>query len=156
MKVQTQEKLFNTLSIIIFAALAIGSGYLFEQRGFRLDSIQLWEVALMVLAAFRLTRLVVYDRIFRLPRELVAAFPDSGIMVSIRSLLTCPWCAGVWSALIAFWFQFLIPYTKYLNFLLAMAGVATFLLIVIGRGTTRSEQESQGEEGSNNDAPGCE
>ncbi len=155
MKVQTQEKLFNTLSIIIFAGLVIVSGYLFERSGHRFDSIKTSEVIVIILAAFRLTRLVVHDRIFRLPREIVASFPDIGFMVSIRSLLTCPWCAGVWSALMAFWFQYLIPYTKYLNLLLAIAGVATFLLILVGRIAYKTEQ-GQPPERPDNEAPGCE
>jgi len=133
MKIQTQEKLFNTLSIIVFAALAVFSGILYEQLGHRIEDIKLGDMVIMVLSAYRLTRLVVYDRIFRLPREIVEAFPDIGFMVSIRSLLTCPWCAGVWASLVAFVFQYLIPYAIYLNYLLAIAGVASFILIMIGR-----------------------
>ena len=146
MKIQTQEKLFNTLSIIVFAALAIFSGFLFEKLGHRFEDIKLGEVVIMVLSAYRLTRLVVYDRIFRLPRELVEAFPDIGFMVSIRSLLTCPWCAGVWASLVAFIFQYLIPYAVYLNLLLAMAGVASFILISIGRIGKSGGDGEKGEE----------
>jgi len=146
MKIQTQEKLFNTLSIIVFAALAIFSGILFEELGHRIEDIKIREIVIMVFSAYRLTRLVVYDRIFRLPREIVEAFPDIGFMVSVRSLLTCPWCAGVWASLLAFVFQYLIPYAAYLNLLLAIAGVASFLLISIGRIGKTSTTEEKSEE----------
>ncbi|SDK28441.1 DUF1360 domain-containing protein [Sediminibacillus albus] len=71
-------------------------------------------LVLLGLAAFRLTRLFVYDDIFRFIRapfheekeeivedgtvEVVLYIKGKGIRRFIGELLSCQWCTGIWSA----------------------------------------------------------
>ncbi|MFC5772957.1 DUF1360 domain-containing protein [Ectobacillus antri] len=100
-------------------------------------------------AAFRLTRLLVFDKITRFIR---APFIDEievqedgafvtytkikgqGMQRWFGELLSCYWCTGVWvTALLLLGYYWLPRVTEPLLFLLAIAGVAAVIETIIGK-----------------------
>ena len=49
---------------------------------------------------------------------------------TLSSIITCPWCAGVWVTLFSVIFYFLVPYGVLLVYLLALAGVASMVILL--------------------------
>lgn len=107
-------------------------------------SVPLFDAALMALAAFRITRLVVYDKITRWFRELfvqrrifeengkrfVEVEPyERGFSRTVSELLACPWCIGFWSALIIAFCYFVFPWAWFVIFFLAIAGAGSFVQV---------------------------
>ena len=105
-------------------------------------SVPPFDALLMAFATFRITRLVVYDKITRWFRELfvkrrvyekdgsswVEIIPyGRGFRHTIYDLLQCPWCIGIWSALIVVFFYFVFPWAWSVIFFLALAGAGTLL-----------------------------
>jgi hypothetical protein len=98
----------------------------------------------MAFAAFRITRLIVYDKIARWFRELFADTREyekdgvawievrpygSGLRHTIHDLLQCPWCIGFWSALIIAFCYFIFPWAWFVIFFLALAGAGSILQV---------------------------
>ncbi|MCM3595186.1 DUF1360 domain-containing protein [Metabacillus idriensis] len=103
---------------------------------------------LLFLASFRLTRLLVYDRItafIRRPfhREAEEVLPDgsklsyieikgTGLQKWIGELLSCYWCTGIWtSAFLYFIFIYMTDQAAPLILILAIAGCAAILESII-------------------------
>ena len=108
------------------------------------STIPVFDALLLALAAFRITRLLVYDKIARWFRELfadtvqfeeagvsyVAIKPyGSGLRHTIYDLLQCPWCIGVWSALIVTFFYFVFPWAWFVILFLAVAGASSLMQV---------------------------
>ena len=102
-------------------------------RGGFLVSVPPFDALLMALATFRITRLIVYDKITRWFRELFAdsrEFTEGGVTYveikpfgsgfrhTIHDLLECPWCIGIWSALVVVFFYFIYPWAWSIIFFL--------------------------------------
>lgn len=108
-------------------------------------SVTFFDATLITLATFRLTRLFVYDPITRwvrdlmVDKEVVSEEPLSSVTIrkpviagprrTLHELVSCPWCFGVWAALLTSFTYFATPYAWYPIFVLAIAGVASVLQI---------------------------
>lgn len=106
------------------------------------QSVSVFDFILMALAAFRVTRLIVYDKITRWFRELfmkkeeyeqdgvtwvqLTPYPN-GFFGTIHDLLGCPWCIGFWSAIIIAFFYFVFPWAWFVILFLALAGTGSFV-----------------------------
>jgi hypothetical protein len=114
-------------------------------RGTFPTAISVFDFVLLALAAFRITRLIVYDKIARWFRELFAdtrEFEEDGILYveikpygvgmrhTIHDLLQCPWCIGVWSGLIVTFFYFVFPWAWVLILFLAVAGASSLFQVI--------------------------
>ncbi|MDG4656617.1 DUF1360 domain-containing protein [Ectobacillus antri] len=102
-------------------------------------------------AVFRLTRLLVYDKITRFIRapfidEIQVQEGDSlvtytkikgkGLQHWIGELLSCYWCTGVWATAFLLLCYYLMPkVTEPFLFLLAIAGIAACIETIIGKWT---------------------
>jgi hypothetical protein len=101
-----------------------------------------FDALLMAFATFRITRLIVYDKITRWFRELfvkkrlyekdgktwVEVLPyERGFFHTIYDLLQCPWCIGFWSALIVLFVYTVFPWASWVILFLALAGASTLL-----------------------------
>lgn len=130
---------FSVFFILVLAGAEMGMKQL---RGGYLVSVPPFDALLMALAAFRVTRLVVYDKITRWFRELFADVREydedgvrwvevrpwgSGLRHTIYDLLQCPWCIGFWSALIIVFCYFVFPWAWSVIFFLAVAGAGSLL-----------------------------
>jgi hypothetical protein len=125
-----------------------------EIRGGFLVSVPPFDGLLLALASFRITRLVVYDKIARWFRELfvhrrvyekdgqtwVEIAPHrSGLMRTVSDLLQCPWCIGIWSSLIVVFCYFVFSWAWSVIFFLALAGAGTLFQLYANQLGWRAE-----------------
>ncbi|MBD3110161.1 DUF1360 domain-containing protein [Bacillus sp. AGMB 02131] len=104
---------------------------------------------ILSLACFRLTRLIVYDKITAFLRkpffdeveekdkktgtyDIYYVPKPSGIRKWIGELLSCYWCTGIWSATALVIFAFFYPvWYGYVAIVLAVAGLASLIEMVV-------------------------
>lgn len=146
---KNDENQWNMFFSVLFAVLLLGLGWIFWNvwGGFP-QTINWFDAIILSLAVMRATRLLVYDKITRFAREWFAnkreihrdgmveieVFPvKSGPRRAIGDLLDCPWCVGVWVALIFVGCYYLFAWAWYILFILAIAGVGTLLQILGNR-----------------------
>lgn len=136
---------------IIYSAFFAGICFLLcviliQVRGSLPTSISFFDMALIMLATFRLTRLFVYDKITRFLRDSFfnahESYTEEGVTYFVKKertngplrtayeLLTCPWCFSVWAATVVVFFYFLTPLAWLPIFILAVSGVASFFQLV--------------------------
>lgn len=106
------------------------------------------EILILSLACFRLTRLLVYDRITAFIRNLfleemeevdqsgqkeIYLVPKKGLIKGFfGELLSCYWCTGVWSAIVVCAFYYLIPiYSEPVILVLAIAGLGAIIETIV-------------------------
>jgi len=153
-------------SIFFICVLAAAIWAIRELNGEFPQEIPLFDFVLLALAAFRVTRLVVYDKIARWFRELFAdtrEFQENGILFvevkpygtgvrhTLHDLLQCPWCIGVWSALIVTFFYFVYPWAWIVILFLAVAGVSSLFQVVANLTGWRAENLKLDAEEKNRD-----
>ena len=97
------------------------------ERGGYLVSVPPFDALLLSLASFRVTRLIVYDKISRWFRDLFDDPRGHGFRHTVHDLLSCPWCIGFWSALILVVAYFVYPWAWTVVFFLAVAGVGSLV-----------------------------
>lgn len=134
--------LFSLLFILV---LAIAVAKLQWLRGSLPTSVPLFDAIMMGFASFRITRLIVYDKITRWFRELFADVREyeqdgmvmvevkpfgSGLRHTIHDLLQCPWCIGFWGALIVAFFYFAFPWAWFVVFFIALSGFGSLIQLV--------------------------
>ncbi|WNS77545.1 DUF1360 domain-containing protein [Bacillus sp. DTU_2020_1000418_1_SI_GHA_SEK_038] len=102
---------------------------------------------MIILASYRLTHLIVFDKIAEPLRNLfltkketrdheIKKVPKS----MIGYLLTCYWCTGIWSAiLLCTMYLFLPTIANYIIFILAIAGGQAILETFVGVNIKRTE-----------------
>jgi hypothetical protein len=77
-----------------------------------------------------MTRILVFERILKYLRNMLKKREDLYVIGTLHSIITCPWCAGVWVTLVIVVFYFLVPYGVVLAYVLAMAGVASMIILL--------------------------
>lgn len=135
----TDQYFWNLVFLLFFVMLVGMATIILDGEAYKTyDMLTLTDFVLITLASFRLTRLVVYDKIMAFFREqfwdvevlktkVTLTKPKGGPRRTIADLLSCPWCFGVWAtAMVAFWYL-LTPYAFFPVLLLALSGVATFM-----------------------------
>jgi hypothetical protein len=133
-------KLWNFLFSVFFVlVLAAAVWEMKEIRGGFLVSVSPFDAIMMMFATFRITRLVVYDRITLWFREF---FTDrkSAFMTVVADLLQCPWCIGIWAALAVVFFYFVYVWAWSVIFFLALAGAGSLLQVISNAVGWRAEQ----------------
>jgi len=137
------QNLWNFIFSLFFIAVLVGAEIVMKQeRGGYLVSVPWFDAVMMAFASFRVTRLVVYDKITRWFRELFADVREyeeggvtwveirpwgSGFRHTIYDLLQCPWCIGFWSALVIVFCYFVFSWAWSVIFFLAVAGAGSLL-----------------------------
>lgn len=123
------------------------------------ESLTLFDMALMILASWRLTRLFVYDAIMKWFREqfwdasrekggATLRKPKGGPRRTVADLLSCPWCFGIWAAATVTFFYLLTPLAFYPVLLLAVSAVATYLQLLANlTGYAAENQKEKSERG---------
>ena len=143
------QNLWNfLLSAFFLCVLILALWEVFGEYGDFPDYVSPWDAILMAFAAFRVTRLVVYDKITRWFRELfvkkevferdgqewVRLTPyQNGLFATLSDLLGCPWCIGFWSALIIAFVYFVYPWSWFVIFFLALAGAGSLLQLMANK-----------------------
>lgn len=145
-RVKEDQNLWNFLFSVFFViVLVVVVRLVWSMNGSFPQSIPVFDAALLALASFRITRLVVYDKITRWFRELfadsyefeengiryVAVRPfGSGLRHTIGDLLQCPWCIGFWGALATCTAYVLFPWAWFVILFLAVAGAGSLLQVI--------------------------
>lgn len=148
MRSKDDQNLWNFVFSVLFAVLLWGAGRsLYVTYGGLPQGIDVFDAILVALAVFRVTRLLVYDKITRWFRELfmhrrtipaTGSSPayvelmaySSGPLRTIYELLRCPWCIGVWAALVVVYAYFMYNWAWYVILILAIAGAASWLQLL--------------------------
>jgi hypothetical protein len=124
---KTTEKIWNLVSMFVFIIVLIIIGILLDNHGLDIKEIRILDLLLICIATYRMIRLVVYDRIFKIARDLMRSFKGSGLGDSLVTIMTCPWCAGIWIALLNIPIFYLVPFGDLFIYVMSIAGISTFL-----------------------------
>lgn len=136
------QNVWNIVYSLFFITVAYGMlRMLYSSEGGLPTSISFFDLILLVLATFRLTRLFVYDKITRFLRDMFQhtseTYTQEGVTYSGKiertngplrtayELLVCPWCFSVWAALLVTFFYYLTPLAWLPILILAISGLAT-------------------------------
>jgi hypothetical protein len=127
---ERKHQALNFWSAFVFFGLVVLSGYLLEKKGVEIRSIRFRDATVIVLASYRLTRILVFEKIFKYFRDVLKSREDNYLIGTLSSIITCPWCMGVWTTLIIIVFYYLVPYGDLLSYVLALAGVASMVILI--------------------------
>ena len=122
--------LWNGVFSLLFIGLVIVVMSILTHMGAVPVWISLFDFFLLVLATFRLTRLVGYDSIFAQFRTAFDGYESNTGMGTLRTLVHCPWCLGLWFGFFITTFYFLTPYAWFVILFLAISGLASFVQIL--------------------------
>lgn len=161
------QNFWDLVLSVLFALLLIAAGWsLWRAYGAYPWRIGWLDALLLSLAVFRITRLLVYDKITRFIREwfmlkkevthddgtkwVQLSTRKKGLFAAVHDLLQCPWCTGMWVALVAVWGYFLFPWAWFVMLMLAVSGAASIVQLMANRTGWKAEKlklEVEKEEG---------
>ena len=142
--INSKQNAWNFASLFVYFLLLVVVGYLLDKEKIDVTQLTFRDLIFITLATYRLTRIVVFEKIFKFCRDFVKAHQDYKVFNTIRFIITCPWCAGVWMALVTVVFYLLVPYGKFLVYILAISGVASFLVMLVNAiGLVVEEKQSK-------------
>lgn len=114
-------------SLFFLGVLGAALYYIGQVRGYP-TAVPPFDVLLMALAAFRITRLLVHDKIAQWFRDLFKG--DGGFAATVRDLLACPWCVGFWAALVVAFAYFVYPWAWVVILFLAIAALGSMAQVL--------------------------
>jgi hypothetical protein len=153
MRSERKHQAWNFWSAFFFFGAVVLVGYLLRQKGVDITGMKLKEATIIVLASYRMTRILVFEKIFKYFRDVLKRRESLYLIGMLSSIITCPWCAGVWVTLIIIVFYFLVPFGVVLVYVLALAGVASMVILVsnlLHMYTEHKQRIHQQEKGSGN------
>lgn len=114
---------------LFFAVLALYAVLILDSLGLLPVHIVFYDAVLITLATFRLIRLFTYDVITKFIRQWFVGKDDHSFLGTMGTLINCPWCIGLWFALIVTFFYLITPYAWFIIFILAVSGMASIVQI---------------------------
>jgi len=127
---ERKHQAWNFWSAFFFFGAVVLVGYLLRQKKIYLEDMSFKEALLIVLASYRMTRILVFEKIFKYLRDVLKSRENLYLIGTLSSIITCPWCAGVWVTLIIFVFYYLVPFGVVLVYVLALSGVASMVILM--------------------------
>lgn len=127
---ERKHQAWNFWSVFVFFGAVVLVGHFLKREGIDIRDLTMKEAVLVILASYRTTRILVFEKIFKYFRDAMKKRESLYVIGTIHSMITCPWCAGVWVTLIIIVFYFLIPYGVLLVYVLALAGLASMAILV--------------------------
>jgi len=127
---ERKHQAWNFWSAFVFLGAVVLVGYLLKQKGVDIKELTFKEALLIVLASTRMTRILVFEKILKHFRDALKKRENLYVIGTIHSMVTCPWCAGVWVTLFVIVLYFLVPYGTVLVYVLALAGLATVVILL--------------------------
>jgi len=143
MRSESKHQAWNFWSAFVFFGLVVLVGYLLEKKGVIIEDITLKEAIVIVLASYRMTRILVFEKIFKYFRDALKKREHIYVISTLSSIITCPWCAGVWVTMIIIVFYFLVPYGVLLTYVLALAGLASIVILYSNMIHMRTERKQR-------------
>ena len=129
MKNERKHQAWNFWSAFFFFGMVVLVGYMLDKKGVEIEEITLKEAIVIILASYRMTRILVFEKIFKYFRGVLKRREKLYVIGTISSIITCPWCAGVWVTLAMVVFYYLVPYGMLLAYVLALAGIASIVIL---------------------------
>ncbi|RLD71366.1 MAG: hypothetical protein DRI98_05365 [Bacteroidetes bacterium] len=126
---ERKHQAWNFWSAFVFFGLVFVVGYLLELDGDDIREISFKEAVVIILASYRMTRILVFEKIFKYLRDVLKKREGLYVVGTLSSIITCPWCMGVWVTLSIIIFYYLVPYGALLVYVLALAGVASLVIL---------------------------
>ncbi|MGW8314673.1 MAG: DUF1360 domain-containing protein [Bacteroidales bacterium] len=126
---ERKHQAWNFWSAFAFFGLVALMGFLLEKKGVDIREITFKEATVIILATYRLTRILVFEKIFKYFRDVLKRREDYYLIGTLSSIITCPWCLGVWVTLVIIVFYYLVPYGDLLVYVLALAGIASMVIL---------------------------
>lgn len=121
---------WNILFTLLFVAMTFAMVYCLVSLYQEVPAwIPLFDLVLIILAVFRMTRLFVYDVVMAFFRNWFSGYPKDTFMGTMSALVNCPWCLGLWFSPVVLFFYFLTPLSWFFILFLAVAGVSSFIQI---------------------------
>lgn len=136
-------KKWNMFFMLLFAALAGVFLLCLTQREdfYFFEGISIVEIIILILATARFLRLLCYDNITLFLREFFLDVrtvkqveggvehyervpSESPFKRTVSKLLNCPWCMGIWIALVLFWLYISFPILYFFYVILAISQIA--------------------------------
>ncbi len=148
----TDQYFWNFVFSLFFLAFLFMGTIILDGEAYKAyGSLTAFDLALMVLATFRLTRLFVYDKITAFFREqfldvvegregMALVKPEKGPRRTLADLFSCPWCIGMWAAGTVTFFYLLTPYAFFVILMLAIGALGTLLQLVANMIGWKAEQ----------------
>jgi hypothetical protein len=130
MKNERKHQAWNFWSAFFFFGLLFLVGYLLEMDGDDIRDMTFKEAVIIILASYRMTRILVFEKIFKYLRDVLKRREGLYVIGTLSSIITCPWCMGVWVTLVIIIFYYLIPYGALLVYVMALAGVASLIILL--------------------------
>jgi len=127
---ERKHQAWNFWSAFVFFGAVVLVGFFLKRAEVDIKDLTMKEAVLVILASYRMTRILVFEKIFKYFRDVLQNRENLYIIGTIHSMITCPWCAGVWVTLFIIVFYFLVPYGTLLVYVLALAGLASMLILV--------------------------
>ena len=152
---ERKHQAWNFWSVFVFFGAVGLVGFLLENKGVEIQDLSLKEAVIIILASYRMTRILVFEKIFKYFRNVLKNREDLYIIGTVHSMVTCPWCAGVWVTLIIVVFYYLVPYGVLLVYVLALAGLASMVILIsnlLHMHTEGRQRIHQKEKGNGNDS----
>jgi len=125
-----KHQAWNFWSAFVFLSAVVLVGFLLRENGVDIEELTFKEAILIILASYRMTRILVFEKIFKYFRDVLKNRENLYVIGTVHSMITCPWCAGVWVTLIIVVLYFLVPFGVLLVYVLALAGLASMLILV--------------------------
>lgn len=149
----TDQYFWSFVFWVFFGALFVMAMVILDTEAYLdRDTVTFFDVALITLASFRLTRLFVYDAITKFVREqffdvetsrggkIKLVKPMTGPRRMLADLFLCPWCFGLWAAASVTFFYLLTPLAYFPTLVLAVGGVATLIQLTANLIGWKAEQ----------------
>jgi hypothetical protein len=127
---EKKHQAWNFWSAFVFFGAVVLVGFLLERKGIDIRAMSFKEAVIIVLASYRMTRILVFEKIFKYLRDVLKRRESLYLLGTLSSIITCPWCAGVWVTMLIIVFYFLVPYGVILVYVLALAGVASMVILL--------------------------
>ena len=127
---ERKHQAWNFWSAFVFFGAVLLVGHFLNRAGIDIRDLTMKEAVLVILASYRMTRILVFEKILKHFRDALKRRENLYVIGTIHSMVTCPWCAGVWITLIIITLYFLVPYGVLLVYVLALAGLASMVILL--------------------------
>lgn len=156
----TDQYFWNVIFIIFYVMLLVMAMIILQSEArMAYTDLKIFDLAIITLASFRMTRLFVYDGMTKFIREqfydakvvrnkVTLVKPVTGPRRTLADLMSCPWCFGVWATSTIIFFYLLTPYAILPILILALSGVASYLQLFANMVGFKAEQLKKETEGS--------
>jgi hypothetical protein len=147
----TDQYFWNIIFILFYLGLLVMMGIILSTEAQKTyGELTIFDIVIISLASFRLTRLFVYDGMTKFFREqfydaklvktkVILVKPEEGPRRTLSDLMNCPWCFGVWATTMIIFFYLLTPLSYFPILILALSSVATFLSLISNLVGTKTE-----------------